>query len=1141
MSNSRFGSRDLTLAAAISLTLMAAQAHAQQASRTAPADTGALEEVVVTGSFIEGTPEDSALPVEVLSFEDLQDMGRPSNLDMIKTMSESGGVAGENNRVNFYPIGAATINLRSLGSRFTTVVFNGRRFPEQFSVNTGRFNNISWIPNAAIGRVETLKAGGSATYGADAVAGVVNYVTRSGFDGLELNADYRFIEDSSGDYNADILWGKDLGDKGNVLVSLSYQHRSTLHTLDRDWYRYEYLENPASWQSLTAPISNPGTMILQTAPGVSITPATATASQLQMGSAGTIRDLNCAELGGFRGWSSTVNPGCYSNTAELEDLVSEQNSYTAYLEHNVTIGNGIKFHTEVLGYRQDIPDIALGSTFVSNPAAWPLAPSVGGAARSQQVTSVGNPTNAYFVSGANPAVGVLLNGLRNPDNSLALTPAQIAAIQSTGRVSLQNFQWKPFGNGGSPLGDVDKQEGHLTMFRITEAIGGPLPSFWGTDLEWEVGLTYSEISDRKETQDMLVDRLQAALNGFGGPNCTGGTAGANGCQFFNPFSSAIERNVFAGGVNPGYVGTGTYAGYTPGAGLSNSRDLVAWMYQPIWFDRDYRNFVVDPIVRGNLGWELPGGPVAIAFGGQFRRQDERVTMDALSNRNNNPCTQIGEYNCTQASQQGVFVYNRQGNVFGAAAPNYRPEGRHYPVGAAFFETKLPVWTTVDLSLAGRYEKFFSDVTDIDNDVFVPAAAIKWQPLDWLGVRTSWGKTFSQVNPPRARDPLFANSAASAKYQGLGGAGVASNYTTNNWANLDVKPERGDYLSVGFLVNAGNFTANVDYYNITVGDYTRTMTAANVLDAVAPAGTTGGPANTIPLNCSSPAFTQGMSSLNGRTLVELAGGAQCTPGMTMANLVGANINFFGGNGQTNSGELKTDGIDFSASYRFEGVFGGTLTPTVDYSRVLKWELGDFTIGGVPVAKGYDGLGFVNLSTGRVGQSVAKYRATIGLLYNHGNHTINIQGQYVPSIINENPTDFDPSNTKNANLADANGVGANAGVCTVGGPVTTDLGNTPAGAGAGQYGTGVVPTGATGAGARGFCASDNTTTNAGKLIEELINIDLIYRVQLPMEMTGSLVVTNVFDKDPSFFRGIVPYNTAYGSPLGRTYKLGFSKRF
>src|SRR5688572_27580549 len=214
----------LSLAAAVSLTLASAQLQAKDALE--------LEEVIVTGSFIRGTPEDSAMPVEVVSFEEIQNMGRPSNLDLIKTMSESGGVAGENNRVNFYPIGAATINLRSLGSRFTTVVFNGRRFPEQFSVNTGRFNNIAWIPNAAIGSVETLKAGGGATYGADAVAGVVNYVTRKNFEGLELNADYRYIEDSDGDYNADMLWGHNFGAGGDILVSLSYQHRSTLHTRD---------------------------------------------------------------------------------------------------------------------------------------------------------------------------------------------------------------------------------------------------------------------------------------------------------------------------------------------------------------------------------------------------------------------------------------------------------------------------------------------------------------------------------------------------------------------------------------------------------------------------------------------------------------------------------------------------------------------------------------------------------------------------------------------------------------------------------------------------------------------------------------------------------------------------------------------
>ena len=344
MSTTQVDRSRISLAAAISLTLWSAQLAAQDSVRAE------VEEVVVTGSFLRGTPEDTAIPVEIVSYEEIQNMGRPSNLDLVKLMSESGGVAGENNRANFYPIGAATINLRSLGSRFTTVVFNGRRFPEQFSVNTGRFNNITWIPNAAVGSVETLKAGGAATYGADAIAGVVNYVTRKGFEGLELNGDYRYIDDSDGDYGVDALWGTNLGAAGELLVSLSYQHRSALNEIDRDWTQLHMLESPNSWQSLTSAISNPGTVVFQrpvAGSQVSFTPTQIPLNLMQMSAGGSMRDVGCAELGGFRGWTNTPTPGCYTNTAETEELVTEQNSYNLYIEHNLEAG-GLRFHTEAL-------------------------------------------------------------------------------------------------------------------------------------------------------------------------------------------------------------------------------------------------------------------------------------------------------------------------------------------------------------------------------------------------------------------------------------------------------------------------------------------------------------------------------------------------------------------------------------------------------------------------------------------------------------------------------------------------------------------------------------------------------------------------------------------------------------------------
>ena len=76
--------------------------------------------------------------------------------------------------------------------------------------------------------------------------------------------------------------------------------------------------------------------------------------------------------------------------------------------------------------------------------------------------------------------------------------------------------------------------------------------------------------------------------------------------------------------------------------------------------------------------------------------------------------------------------------------------------------------------------------------------------------------------------------AARRYIGLGGttATGSSAYQTFDYANVDIKPETGEYFDVGFLFSAGGFAANVDYYAITIQDYTRTMTTANVLDAIA---------------------------------------------------------------------------------------------------------------------------------------------------------------------------------------------------------------------------------------------------------------------------------------------------------------------
>jgi iron complex outermembrane recepter protein len=526
--------KSICLATAVSAILFSSQLLAQQAPAR---ETVELEEVIVTGSLIKGTPEDAAQPVEVIGEEELANLGRPSNLDLVRSMSEQGGAPGEANRFNGYPVGAATVNLRNLGSRFTTVIFNGRRFPEQYAASVGRFNNINWIPNAAIGRIEVLKQGGAVTYGADAVGGVVNYITKKDLDGFVGNMDYRWIKDSDGDYNADLAWGTKF-DNGNFMVVGAYQHRSTLMAIDRPWSQTSFLENKttANWSAA----GSPGAYAFQSlaAPNTYLTyglsPALPAGFRVggdrQMSLGGTVRDPNCTVLGGFAGWTATPTPACYQNTAQFENLVEESNQYQLYAELNLTLGDAIDLHTEAMYYQMDLPNLA--NYPGDSPAGFGGVPNVQGGTGPQQVSGF----DVYYVSGLNPAVPGLLAALVNSDGTTMFTPAQIAAINSAnGRVVLQTGAnlWRPFGNGGNPLvGMQDKQHNNTKMYRLTAELSGDLPELLGTQLEWTTAITYSSVDYKVQANDMLIDRLQSALNGFGGPTCTGTTPGANGCQWF---------------------------------------------------------------------------------------------------------------------------------------------------------------------------------------------------------------------------------------------------------------------------------------------------------------------------------------------------------------------------------------------------------------------------------------------------------------------------------------------------------------------------------------------------------------------------------------------------------------------------------
>ena len=170
------------LPVSIALALAPAFAGAQEAA-PAPAESATtLDRIEVTGSRIKRADLETSQPIFTLSRAEIQKQGLTSVADVLQRISTNG--AALNTTFNNGGDGSAGISLRNLGEGRTLVLVNGRRWTQ----GLGGSVDLNTIPAAMIERVEVLKDGASTIYGSDAIAGVVNVITRSTFDGAEAGA-----------------------------------------------------------------------------------------------------------------------------------------------------------------------------------------------------------------------------------------------------------------------------------------------------------------------------------------------------------------------------------------------------------------------------------------------------------------------------------------------------------------------------------------------------------------------------------------------------------------------------------------------------------------------------------------------------------------------------------------------------------------------------------------------------------------------------------------------------------------------------------------------------------------------------------------------------------------------------------------
>jgi iron complex outermembrane recepter protein len=775
---------------ALAAALLAAPALAQEGDEPV---------IVVTGSLIAGSREDAPAPVEVIGDEELAAQGNPSMLELTKRLPASAGVLGDASQFDIrsqFNEGVASINLRGLGPQRTLVLLNGRRI-----VATGSGNlplvDVNLIPMGAVGRIEILKDGAGATYGSDAIAGVVNFITRTDQRGFLASADYRFVEGSEGDWNAALSWGGQIG-PARVLVSGGYNHRGELTTLDRDFSYLTYPENPqGGWSGGGAP----GNFDFD-----------ATLNGVRFDA-----DDGCSAVGGFRSLPGSTADLCQTQYLGFTNLVEPEDRYQFFADVEFDLSAAATLRLTGLYGRTE-------TVLTTSPSYLPtIAPSANAAFGGGGLFVIPQyaPALIDYCARFGAASGCAVAG------GVPQAPALAFPVR-----------FRPVLMGGNPLFDNERMTSVLPRSSDMYQLTGELAYELGPSLDLTAGLTYSEYDRYFEGGDSFVDLLQNALAGFGGESCAYATpqsraglspaqlaalAGTNGCHFFNPFSTGIAANAITGQPNPNYAGASNPLGLnlTPGAGLINDASIVDDFYTIINRKANTRQWVGDVVLSGESGVSLPGGEVGFALGAQYRRDGYARTYGATNN--------LDVYPCAGSILNPAATCNPQTGPIGFLGSN-RNVDVNGDVWAVFGELQLPVTDFIQAQLSARYEDYGGAI----GSTFDPQARVRIEITDWLAFRGGAGTTFRGPPPQTVSSDLVILTFIGGAFRAVDVLG-----------NTDLEPESATTYNAGVLVDRGGFNASVDFWRYDFDGPIESEPVSGMVSALF--GATG------TANCNNPAY------------------------------------------------------------------------------------------------------------------------------------------------------------------------------------------------------------------------------------------------------------------------------------------------
>lgn len=781
-------------------TVVVAQSAATQPlpkAEKAPDDESG--DILVTGSRIKQDPNNSALPLQIITTKDFSREGINSPEQLISFLAVNGNgadnlasnsdvVSGAARGTN----GLSAANLRGQGSASTLVLLNGRRVAAHGL--QGSAVDVNQIPFAAIERVEVLKDGASAIYGTDAVGGVINFITKTDFTGVDVTGFTDTTEQGDSQIyrlSGTVGFGK-LDEQGfNVMGSVSKSWSGALFGQDRDFVNGNQPNRGLSIDTRGTPLAT-AFAINPTAAGVGITqggtllggasgatslaanpgffiPGTTTPA---LGGVNPLRlpgGAGCASVDGGLNYDSvlynTPNAAlaCAWDTGRAATLQQPIQTLTYYSRATAKFG-GHEIYAEVTGSDAKSSKIFSNNQYTANNTSLPIA----------------YPLNPLTASTYNSVF-----------NSIVGTLPAVAA--NYGKPIAFRFRCVACG--------PREYETDTKTFRAAIGVDGPLFPGW----DYRAGGSYasstasSVLGSGYHYRGVFASAAAAAASGIPGavvggvdpraPTAPGATApgivGLFNSGILNPFSLSQSPAALAGLEAISAKGVRLYGG----------------KYEVRQFDAS---------VSGSL-FPLPGGTVKVAVGVDYRHESYKF----------------------DGSSAGALS---SPDIFNVAFDNINALNKvTRDVKAAYGEISIPLLKILELSAAARVD----DYTGFGS-TFNPKFTAKFRPISWMMFRGSYNTgfrvpTFNQIfngvtespNPGNTLTDPTTCPPGSVVGSSVGCAAITPDSLSGG--NLTLRPETSKQFGLGAVFQPSrHFSASADYWNIAVDNVIGTITLPQLL-------------------------------------------------------------------------------------------------------------------------------------------------------------------------------------------------------------------------------------------------------------------------------------------------------------------------